>query len=58
MFSLHNFTVSAHADIACAPDAVSLDAVVRALVRHFITRERLLEWETAAEAELGKRDTN
>jgi cyclic beta-1,2-glucan synthetase len=36
---------------------LSLDAVVRALVRHLITRERLLEWETAAEAELGKRDT-
>ncbi|MGA9474501.1 MAG: glucoamylase family protein, partial [Terriglobales bacterium] len=36
---------------------LSLDAVVRALVRHLITRERLLEWETAAEAELGNRDT-
>ena len=29
-----------------------LDAIVRALVRRFITGERLLEWETAAEAEL------
>jgi cyclic beta-1,2-glucan synthetase len=28
-----------------------LDAVVRALIRRFITGERLLEWETAAEAE-------
>jgi hypothetical protein len=28
-----------------------LDAIVRALVRQFITGERLLEWETAAEAE-------
>src|SRR5260370_41700032 len=28
-----------------------LDAVMRALVRRFITGERLLEWETAAEAE-------
>jgi hypothetical protein len=36
---------------------LSLDAVVRALVRRLITRERLLEWETAAEAELGKRKT-
>ena len=36
---------------------LSLDAVVRALVRRLITRERLLEWETAAEAELGKRAT-
>jgi len=29
-----------------------LDAIVRALVRGFITGERLLEWETAAQAEL------
>ena len=28
-----------------------LDAVMRALIRRFITGERLLEWETAAEAE-------
>ncbi|MBV9182251.1 MAG: glycosyl transferase [Acidobacteria bacterium] len=32
---------------------VSLDAVVRTLVRRLFTRQRLLEWETAAEAELG-----
>ncbi len=32
---------------------ISLDAIVRALVRRFITRRGLLEWETAAEAELG-----
>lgn len=32
---------------------VSIDAVVRALVRRMLTRQRLLEWETAAEAELG-----
>jgi len=31
---------------------LSLDAVVRTMVRRFITRQRLLEWETAAEAEL------
>lgn len=34
---------------------VSLDAVVRALVRRFVTHRRLLEWETAAETELGER---
>ena len=34
---------------------LSLDAVGRALVRRVLTRERLLEWETAAEAELGTR---
>jgi cyclic beta-1,2-glucan synthetase len=31
---------------------LSMDAVVRTLVRRMITRQRLLEWETAAEAEL------
>ena len=30
---------------------LALDAIVRALIRRFITGERLLEWETAAEAE-------
>jgi len=34
---------------------LSLDAVVRALVRAYLTRERMLEWETAAEAELSTR---
>ena len=32
---------------------VALDAVVRTLVRRFVTGQRLLQWETAAEAELG-----
>ena len=31
--------------------------MVRALVRHVVTRERLLDWETAAQVELGKRRT-
>ena len=34
---------------------LSLDAVLRALVRRLITHRRLLEWETAAETELGQR---
>ncbi len=34
---------------------LSLDAVVRTLVRRLVTRRRLLEWETAAETELSKR---
>ncbi|MGA9672320.1 MAG: glucoamylase family protein, partial [Terracidiphilus sp.] len=34
-----------------------LDAIVRALVRRFITGERLLEWETAAQAELHSTST-
>jgi len=32
---------------------LSLDAVVRTLVRRLFTRQRLLQWETAAEVELG-----
>jgi cyclic beta-1,2-glucan synthetase len=30
----------------------AIDAIVRSLVRRFVTGERLLEWETAAEAEV------
>jgi cyclic beta-1,2-glucan synthetase len=33
---------------------VSLDAVVRTFIRRVFTGRRLLEWETAAEAELGR----
>jgi cyclic beta-1,2-glucan synthetase len=38
---------------------LSMDAVVRTMVRRLITRQRLLQWETAAEAELAgeKRST-
>ncbi len=32
---------------------LSIDAVVRTLVRRFVTGRRLLEWETAAQAEVG-----
>jgi cyclic beta-1,2-glucan synthetase len=32
---------------------LALDAIIRSLVRSFITGQRLLEWETAAEAESG-----
>jgi hypothetical protein len=32
---------------------VMVDAIIRTVVRHRITRRRLLEWETAAEAECG-----
>ena len=32
---------------------LSMDAIARTLVRSFVTRHRLLEWETAAEAEAG-----
>jgi len=36
---------------------LSLDAVTRTLVRRNVTRERLLEWETAAQAELATGQT-
>jgi cyclic beta-1,2-glucan synthetase len=36
---------------------LSIDAIVRTLVRSFVTRQRLLEWETAAEAESGNKLT-
>jgi cyclic beta-1,2-glucan synthetase len=37
---------------------LSLDAVVRTMVRRLITRQRLLQWETAAEAEIaGEKST-
>ena len=51
LYVLLTLTLLAHQTL------LSLDAVVRALVRRLVTRERLLEWETAAEAELGERRT-
>ncbi|MFZ1916857.1 MAG: glucoamylase family protein [Terriglobales bacterium] len=50
-----NFTVLLSLTLLPHQTLLSLDAVARALVRQLFTRERLLEWETAAEAELGKR---
>src|ERR1700723_544348 len=50
-----NFTVLITLTLLAHQTLLSLDAVVRALVRHVVTRERLLEWETAAEAEMGER---
>ena len=52
-----HFTVLLTLTLLAHQTLLSLDAVLRALVRRLITRERLLEWETAAEAELGKRAT-
>jgi cyclic beta-1,2-glucan synthetase len=36
---------------------LALDAIIRSLVRRFITGQRLLEWETAAEAESSSQKT-
>jgi len=50
-----NFTVLLTLTLLAHQTLLSLDAVVRALVRHLVTRQRQLEWETAAEAEIGQR---
>ncbi|MGB8480791.1 MAG: glucoamylase family protein [Acidobacteriaceae bacterium] len=42
-----NFALLAHQTL------LMVDAIVRSLVRSFVTGKRLLEWETAAEAETG-----
>ena len=52
-----NFSVLLTLTLLAHQTLLSLDAVVRALVRRLVTRKRLLEWETAAEAELGERRT-
>ncbi len=52
-----NVTVLLTLTLLAHQTLLSLDAVVRALVRHTVTRERLLEWETAAQAEMGHRRT-
>lgn len=36
---------------------LSIDAMIRTLVRRIVTQRRLLQWESAAEAELGKSRT-
>ncbi|MGA2651786.1 MAG: glucoamylase family protein [Terracidiphilus sp.] len=46
LIALLNLVFLPHQALLC------LDAIIRALVRRFITGERLLEWETAAQAEL------
>ena len=37
---------------------LSLDAIVRSMIRSYVSGQRLLEWETAAEAELGGRKSS
>jgi cyclic beta-1,2-glucan synthetase len=50
-FTLLNLTFLPHQML------LSLDAIVRSLSRRFFSGKHLLEWETAAEAETGKRQT-
>jgi hypothetical protein len=56
-FYAANFSVLLTVVFLAHQTLLSLDAVARALVRRNVTRERLLEWETAAQAELGTRLT-
>ena len=44
-----NFAFLAHQTL------LMLDAILRSLVRSYVTGDRLLEWETAAEAEMGSK---
>jgi hypothetical protein len=52
-----NFTVLLTLTLLAHQTLLALDAVVRTIFRRVFTREHLLEWETAAEAELGERGT-
>ena len=48
-FTLLNLTFLPHQML------LSLDAIVRSLMRRFVTGQKLLEWETAAQSESGRR---
>lgn len=37
---------------------LSVDAILRSLIRKFVTGKRLLEWETAAQSEFGRKKTS
>ena len=37
---------------------LSVDAILRSLIRRFVTGKRLLEWETAAQSEAGRKKTS
>jgi cyclic beta-1,2-glucan synthetase len=51
-FTLLNLTFLAHQTL------LSLDAIVRSLIRSFVSGKHLLEWETAAQSEAGVRKSN
>jgi cyclic beta-1,2-glucan synthetase len=50
-FAISQANLFMHVACLCHQSLVAVDAVVRTLVRMTVTHERLLEWETAAEAE-------
>ena len=50
-FAISQANLLMHLACLCHQSLVAVDAVVRTIVRMTVTHERLLEWETAAEAE-------
>jgi cyclic beta-1,2-glucan synthetase len=50
-FAVAQANLFLHIACLCHQSLVTVDAVVRTIVRMTVTHERLLEWETAAEAE-------
>ena len=53
-FTAH-FSIFLNISFLAHQTLVSLDAIIRTIIRSTITHSRLLEWETATEAELGLR---
>ena len=51
-FNLLNFAFLPHQML------LAVDAILRSLVRRFVTGKRLLEWETAAQSEAGRKKTS
>ena len=54
---IEHFRVFFRLTFLCHQALVSIDAVVRTLIRMKFTHKRLLQWETAADAEVGKVDS-
>ena len=50
-----HFIVFLHLTFLLHDALLAIDAVIRSLARVFVTRQKLLEWETAAEAEASRR---
>jgi len=51
-FSLLNFAFLPHQML------LAVDAILRSQIRRFVTGKRLLEWETAAQSEVGRKKTS
>ncbi len=54
-FAMSHVSIALNIAFLAHQTLVALDAIVRTLIRSSITHSRLLEWETATEAELGLR---